>query len=581
MTMDKLSFLKGNKSYTLISLLFLLYTLGSFGFYYERTLQGNLDNHILAGEMWGAPAEIGSHGVEPLYHGEGQTGWDGQFYYYMANDLFAVKDTAQHIDSPAYRYQRIGLAVYTASVATILGQDWVSPALYFSSYLMLLLVAVWQGAKLFDKLGVRPELILLWAASVGTQITLFNALPDASADAFIILAIAAMYNKKYLVAVVPFTLAALSREVYSIIPSILFLVYFFHSINDDQKSTWKCVVRNFFKIRGYHLLLVPGLIVVCWHAYLYSKFGAIPMSDGAGILGTPFSAWAEYLLSGLEGNHILVGVSKEAYGEAILLLCFMAFLLMSLWMCQKLLCNKKLSPHVLIKGLVFCTIILILLYISFGSTVMMHYTGYIKAIGLIIFMYPILLKYTELSKRPRFFARAIVVLLLILSTAYNFKVRLLNEIISDKLTQMSLVTETKKINCFVQYDAEIAIKAIIIEEESLISQMFSGSKKMTITVNLKNTSEQPFESTKNSGSVHMSYHWLNDQGDVIQDGVRTALTGVIQPGEMARFNLLIKYPKKKEGKYYLRLSPVQEGCAWFYQENHRIGAEAIITIDNS
>ena len=79
-----------------VTVCFLLFTILSFWVYLERTLEGDINNHILAGEMFGTPSELVQKGIKPLYHGEGQTGWDGQFYYYMANDLLGLKDTAVH-----------------------------------------------------------------------------------------------------------------------------------------------------------------------------------------------------------------------------------------------------------------------------------------------------------------------------------------------------------------------------------------------------------------------------------------------------------------------------------------------------
>jgi len=188
-------------------LIYLSFTLLCFGFYHARTLQGDIDHHILSGEMFGTPAALKERGLQPLYRGPGMTGWDGQFYYYMANDILALKDTPQHIDAPSYRYQRIGLSLYTAIVAKLLWRDWVSPSLFFWSYLGLLLAAVWAGARLFQRLGASPYLILFWVLGVGPQITLFNALPDAAADAFMILALSALCASRVVGAAVLFAFA--------------------------------------------------------------------------------------------------------------------------------------------------------------------------------------------------------------------------------------------------------------------------------------------------------------------------------------------------------------------------------------
>ena len=43
---------------------------------------------------------------QTLIH-RGSVGYDGQFYYYIAHDPFILGQSYNHIDFPAYRYQRI------------------------------------------------------------------------------------------------------------------------------------------------------------------------------------------------------------------------------------------------------------------------------------------------------------------------------------------------------------------------------------------------------------------------------------------------------------------------------------------
>ena len=103
-------FLRKNCNIFIVFAVFAIYTIGSFTIYLNRTLEGDINNHILAGEMFGMPKDIKARGIKPLYYGAGQTGWDGQFYYYKSNDIYGLKDTARYIDAPTYRYQRIGMS---------------------------------------------------------------------------------------------------------------------------------------------------------------------------------------------------------------------------------------------------------------------------------------------------------------------------------------------------------------------------------------------------------------------------------------------------------------------------------------
>ena len=177
-----------------ICAVFVIYQLLAFSAYLQGTLENDVNNHILAGEMFGVPEELKARGITPLYYGPGQTGWDGQFYYYIANDLLARKDTPSHIDAPSYRYQRPGMSLYAATIAALTGQAWVSPKTYLLSYFLLVLAATWIGGSLLSSRGQHASLILLWSLAVGTQITMFNALPDAAADSFLIVGLAALYS---------------------------------------------------------------------------------------------------------------------------------------------------------------------------------------------------------------------------------------------------------------------------------------------------------------------------------------------------------------------------------------------------
>jgi len=557
----------------IICVIFLIYTLGSFGFYYERTLQGELNNHILAGEMFGTPSEVRAHGVEPLYHGKDQTGWDGQFYYYMANDIFAVKDTALYIDAPAYRYQRIGLSLYAATIAGLLGQEWVSPSLFFISYLALLVFAVWTGARLFSQLGVSPFLILLWGGSVGTQLTLFNALPDAAADAFLIIAISAIVGKKYVFSIMPFTLAALSREIYILFPSVLLLFCIINNFKTTviaekmYQSRLKIITQSLLSLHPYYLLLIPLAVLICWQLYLTFHFGSVPGTASSGILGYPFVAWSQYFLSGI------------STAESLSLIMFMLMLITSFIIATRaLFINKGASP-VWVGWLSFTIICIVAVYACFGPVVMMHYTGYLKAIGVLFLVYPILVKYAAIANLHRVISLGLVLIIVSMTNYHNWTERILPDQSSDEYSKMSQITENESIDCFDDYMAEIQLLNITLESNSLFANIFSRGPRLRVELVLKNTGDKAFISTQNAGSIHMSYQWLDIDGNVIQDGTRTAILDSVPPGGSENATVVTSIPQRT-GQYFLKLSPVQEGCAWFYNKNPELSATTSFYVEN-
>lgn len=560
--------MKKHQSALIVSLIFALFTLVSFGFYYARTLQGDINNHILAGEMFGTPKALVERGIKPLYHGPGQTGWDGQFYYYMSNDVLGSKDTAVHVDAPSYRYQRVGLSLYVAAISHLLGQDWVSPTTFFISYFLLLLAATWVGARLLSSQGVNPALILLWSLSVGTQITLFNALPDAAADAFLILALCALFSERIKLAAIAFTFSALSREVYAVFPAFVALVYFLDYFQAQRKvgRGVSDLLLGFAQLRSTYWMVLPIIIVLGWRVYVTIHFGASPGSQAFGILGWPFVAWFDYFVSGMRGNHLLVGANATAYFEAVSLILFALILIVSFFSALGVLRNYlQVSPEK--RGIALATIILILLYACFGPTVIMHYTGYIKAAGVFGILIPLFLTGFLIQDRYRFSALAVVVITVAFTTWYNLNNRILPyQQGDDEVTRMSKVKETRRIECFGAYKAEIKVEKFELRGANTASRIFGSGDQLVVDVALKNTGSHPLVSTRNFGSVYMSYHWLDEHGKVAKDGIRSALPSDVQPGETAKVRVISDFPKDK-GAYILRLTPVQEGCAWFYMAN--------------
>ena len=562
------SAISNNRRYLLISIIFLVYTLGSFGIYYARTLEYNINNHILAGQMFGVPADLQTRGIKPLYDGPGQTGWDGQFYYYMSNDILALKDTPKHIDSPSYRYQRIGLSLYVASIAKILGMDWVSPATYFIIYLILVLAATWAGARLFARIGVHPAWILLWSLSVGTQITLFNALPDAAADAFLILALAAIFSKRYAMSAIPVSFAAWSREGYVLFPCFIFTVSFIKAVlqYDIKKTGWKSILIQQLKCPNYYLLAVPGVVAVAWYGYVVHHFGIAPSEQAHGILGYPLIDWWKYFYSGFQKNHKLVGTGWAAYAEAITLLFFVSFLVIAFWLALLCIIKYSKTDSNEILSISLATLSFAALYSCFGPTVISHYTGYFKAVGVFFIGLPLLATWAGLERSKRVLLIGLLIAAILFSTVYNMRIRILPDSANDKWTQMSKVTNTDRIECIGTYNAKVEVTGFTIVRKKFPWNLLKGKDQLVVDVDLKNTGRNSYISTRNFGSFYMSYHWVDANGKVVMDGRRSAISPALLPGEHREIKVVSTIPDAQQN-LSLVLSPVQEGCAWFYMEN--------------
>lgn len=549
----------------------LLVTLTAFEFYLHRTLKGDINNHILSGEMFGVPDALEKRGIKPLYYGPGQTGWDGQFYYFMANDLLGQKDTASHIDSPSYRYQRVGLSLYAATAALLIGQDWVSPQTFFLSYLLLILTATWFGATLLLRVGAHPALILLWSLSVGTQITLFNALPDAAADAFLILGLSAMFARRYALAALPLVLSALSREIYVLFPVLIGAMFALDQMLAERRQGGGRIetAGSFLRWRPWYWLVLPAITVIAWQIYVTVHFGATPSSQAHGVLGTPLRGWYKYFSHGLLGTHKIVPSPVWGRFEAASLLLFLGLLMTAGLLAWRILRTRFSEATALMRGIAAATLALSAVYACFGTTVAMHYTGYMKAAAILAFLIPVLMTEPGVATR-RFHGRAIALLIVtvIVTGYYNWRTRILPKALNfDTYTRMSAVEETKDQNCLGAYQATIALQDIAIHNRTgILPAIFGAGDYLVVKLILKNTGHETLMSTRGSGSVDMSYQWLDSEGQVSARSERSAILTPLPPGREAELSIVSRMPSAK-GDYILRLSPVQEGCAWFHVAN--------------
>jgi hypothetical protein len=312
------------------------------------------------------------------------------------------------------------------------------------------------------------------------------------------------------------------------------------------------------------------LAAIIWHVYVVQHFGISPSDQAKDILGYPLAAWKDYFLSGINGNHKLIGTGLFAYLEAGSLLLFLVILAVALWISNNILVKRYKSVSPEIRGLASASIGFVFLYVCFGPTVIMHYTGYFKAIAVFFFLIPLLLVATDANRVKQVFVYLLLIVALSFTTYYNLEVRILpfnsNE---DQYTKISTITETRRIECFGKYDAKIKVNGIKTINGGFLSSLFGRGDLIVVNLDLMNTGEYNFISTKNFGSVFMSYHWVNEHGEVVIDGIRSAIPGILLPGQSAQINIISSIPKDA-GKLTLKLSPVQEGCAWFYMANPTI-----------
>ncbi len=544
-------------------------SLAAMATYMQNNLGGNINFHFMPAEKWGTPVELAAKGIKPLYFGANQAGWDGQFYYYMSNDLLGIKDTPQHIDSPSYRYQRVGLSLYAAAVAFVTGQSWVSPAMYYLSYLAVVLAAVWAAGRIAVIHNVWPLAGLLWALGPGTQVTLLNGLPDAAADAFLILATLAIFHSRVWFGAIMLSMAVLSREAYIIFPvAYLGLLLWTHN-NKKLFMGWVASLTQMLRKTELAPLLLPIGVFVLWQFYVRYHFGVSPTSQAHNILGFPFYEWWIALKAGLSGRHYLVPPGLPSYAEAIAQICFMLLLIMTVALATKVLARHNYQSQ-WTSALAVGGVVLVSLYISFGHTVAMHYTGYMKAANIFLFLIPLFISESGISLRLRYFGYVLLVIIVAVTSVYFWRDRVLPKTYTYAPYVRSLeVTRTEEAECITNFNVLIKLTGIEdISSVGVLSKLLAANHAQVFWIDLTNLSGQPFIALHGKGSVNMSYHWLAMDGQtLVKDGIRSMIPDGIVSGATARVPVVVEFPSMA-GNYILRFAPVQEGCAWFYMANH-------------
>ena len=84
----------------------------------------------------------------------------------------------------------------------------------------------------------------------------------------------------------------------------------------------------------------------------------------------------------------------------------------------------------------------------------------------------------------------------------------------------------------------------------------------TARVAVENAGTAAWHTRDEATGIHASYHWLDDRGNpIVWDGLRTALTRPVAPGETAELELRVRLPLPP-GRYRFALDLVDEGRFW-------------------
>ncbi|MBJ7597917.1 MAG: hypothetical protein DLM67_01885 [Candidatus Nephthysia bennettiae] len=207
------------------------------------------------------------------------TGFDGQFFYYIAMD---PREAVHSMDLPGYRYQRIAYPLLARLL--VLGR----PSLIPDGLLAFNLLAVVAGtaalAGWLMRRGVTPWVAAVWGLLPGQVFAIEKDLSEASAYAWV--AVGLWVRDRFpILAGAVFGLAGLTRETTLIFPAVLLAADVFALRGERRVQPW------------LRALLAAGLAAgpfVAWKLFLWHWLGHADLPLGEAFTVIPFGGFITY-----------------------------------------------------------------------------------------------------------------------------------------------------------------------------------------------------------------------------------------------------------------------------------------------
>lgn len=199
---------------------------------------------------------------------DGTEGYDGQFVYYIARDLNPSR-VSEHLDVPAYRYQRILLPLlsrllafgYTAAI------PWTILVVGFVSHVF----GTWAVGRLVSGWGVSRWFAIVYGLWVGFLLALRLDLPETLAYGLTALGILSWERRRFAISWLLFGLAIFAKEV-----TLLFMA-----------AAWLLSLYRRDWVNLFGLSIVSALPYAVFQFWLWMVFGAPGLGSG-GEMATGF-----------------------------------------------------------------------------------------------------------------------------------------------------------------------------------------------------------------------------------------------------------------------------------------------------
>ncbi|MFH0787266.1 MAG: hypothetical protein V2B13_06580 [Pseudomonadota bacterium] len=291
------------KNRGMVILLLVALTFLSILFLYSLKFNRNITGFMVIGDYFKAPQIWTS---QTLIH-KNSVGYDGQFYYFIAHDPFILGQSYDHIDFPAYRYQRI-IYPLTAWVLSLGQPPWI-PYMLVAVNLFAVLVGTYFIILLLEFYGRNPWVSLFYPALWGFLLCLLRSLPEPLAITFVVMAVFFYLKGKTLCQVISLSLAALTQET-TLLVSIAFFLYFFWK-RDLKRSLYMV-----FSIFSY----------LVWQLYIHFRFQTFSFIGGTKNFSPPFLGITEKFHSLSQGS-----LSYEIIAELLFLFLISVLIITALY----------------------------------------------------------------------------------------------------------------------------------------------------------------------------------------------------------------------------------------------------------
>jgi hypothetical protein len=265
----------------------------------------NIGRFILIGQHFAHPAQL-PPGM-PLRQ---QFGYDGQFFYRLANNPFNFQHTAYGITvDRAYRFMRIGYPVLTW--LTSFGHRALIPYMLVAVNVAAFGALAWIGASVARQGGRHAAWGLLLPGYFGLVTSLSRDTAEPVAAAFLLAGLLAIRSRRPVLAACALAFASLTRETAMVAVAAIAIVrvvgFLRHRSRPGRDDiTW----------------ILPSVVFAAWQVIVFAAIGTFPLvADGGRNAGTPFIAAAEAIKTNLGS------ISFSSYSGADIWLAEMAVLL--------------------------------------------------------------------------------------------------------------------------------------------------------------------------------------------------------------------------------------------------------------